>query len=323
MFRLLAFLIAIWPAAAQVPEFYKSVYRVTWVVDDLDRVTRGWEKVGLLQIESSGEFDAPVTFRGEATKAKSRFATGFLGDVRVDWIQPAGSRDAFSEYQKKHTMGVFSLVHRVPTMDAFNQEIERLRGLGVSVLQRSERQTTAGVVHVAYMDTEAEGKYVLGLIYFPEGLQEKDAPSDRKIVQVAFAVHDLKPVSAYWAKLGLGAMAFNSGNLHDVEYWGKPIDIQQNFGWQRGRKIVYEWLQPVTSPNVFDDHMKKYGEGVHHIAMNVPDMEKGVADWTAAGLKVASFGRWGARDKPGSGRFTYVDTEPIGGVTMELLWQFR
>ena len=40
-------------------------------------------------------------------------------------------------------------------------------------------------------------------------------------------------------------------------------------------------------------------------------------------LRVASSGAWGAKDKPGSGRFTYVDTEPIGGVIAELLWNFR
>ncbi len=323
MLRFLAIVLAIGPLAAQVPDLYKSVDRVTWVVDDLDRVLQAWEKVGLVQVERRIELDAPVTFRREATRAKGRVAMGFLGDVRVEWIQPAGGRDAFAEYQKKHTMGVFSLVHRAPTLEAFHAEIERLRALGVSVLQSGERQTSAGVMHFAYMDTEPDGKYSLGLIYLPAGFVEKEAPAGRKIVQFAFTAHDLTPGSAYWAKLGLGAMSFNSGNLSEVQYWGQPIDIQQNFGWQRGRKIVYEWLQPVTRPNVFDDHMKKYGEGVHHIAMNVADMEKGVAEWTAAGLKVASFGRWGARDKPGSGRFTYVDTEPIGGVTTELLWQFR
>ena len=83
---------------------------------------------------------------------------------------------------------------------------------------------------------------------------------------------------------GLGAMAFNSGNLNDVKYWGKPVDIQQNFGWQRGRKIVYEWLSPVTSPNVFDDHMKAHGEGIHHLAVTTPGMEKAVAEWTTAGF---------------------------------------
>jgi methylmalonyl-CoA/ethylmalonyl-CoA epimerase len=317
MSRLLAIILATWPVLAQVPEFYRSVDRVTWVVDDLDRVTSGWDKVGFLKIENRGDIEMTVTFRGQPTKAKVRMATGFLGDVRVTWIQPLGGVNAFAEYQKKHVSGVFSLVHRVPTLEAYNQELERLHALGVAVLQSGE--------NYAYLDTYPEGKYVLGLIYVPDGVVETaaDVPPTRKIMQFAFTVHDLKPVSAYWAKLGLGAMALNSGNLSDVQYWGKPIEIQQNFGWQRGRKVVYEWLQPVTSPNVFDDHMKAHGEGIHHIAVTTPDMEKAVAEWTATGLKVASSGRWGQRDKPGSGRFTYVDTEPIGGVTTELLWNYR
>jgi hypothetical protein len=315
MFRLLAIIVAAWPALAQVPEFYKSVDRVTWVVDDLDRVTAGWDKVGFLQIESQGDAEFPVIFRGEGTTAKVRMASGFLGDVRVTWIQPLGGRNAYAEYQKKHVSGIFSLMHRVPTVEAYNQEIARLRGLGVAVLQSGK--------DYAYLDTEPEGKYVLGLTYVPEGGEQPPVPPTRKIMQFAFTAHDLKPVSAYWAKLGLGAMAFNAGNLSDVQYWGKPIELQQNFGWQRGRKIVYEWLQPVTTPNVFDDHMKAHGEGIHHIAVTTPDMEKAVAEWTAAGLKVASSGRWGQKDKPGSGRFTYVDTEPIGGVTTELLWNYH
>ena len=141
-------------------------------------------------------------------------------------------------------------------------------------------------------------------------------------MQFAFSVHDLKPVSDYWAKLGLGAMAFNKGNLSEVEYHDKPVQIDQAFGWQRGRKIVYEWLQPITSPNTFDDHMNAYGEGVHHIAFNVPDMPRAVAAWKSTGLQVASSGAWGEKGKPGSGRFTYVDTQPIGGVIAELLWNF-
>jgi hypothetical protein len=76
---------------AQVPEFYRSVDRVTWVVDDLDRVTAGWDKVGFLKIEHRGDIEMPVTFRGQATKAKVRMATGFLGDVRVTWIEPLGA----------------------------------------------------------------------------------------------------------------------------------------------------------------------------------------------------------------------------------------
>ena len=314
MRTLIATLLLACPLAAQLPDLYRSVDRVTWVVDNIDRVALGWEKVGLIQIESRHDAELAVTFRGQPVKAKVRMASGFLGDMRVDWIQPLGGSNAFSEFQKKHRSGIFSLIHRVPTPEALQKEKERLRGLGVEVLQSDERMT--------YFDTEAEGKYVLGFIYAPDA-PAATVTADKHIVQFAFTAHDLKPVSEYWAKLGLGAMAFTKGNLSDVEYRGTPTVMDQAFGWQRNRKVVYEWLSPITSPNVFDDHMKMYGEGIHHLAMNVPDMPKAVAEWQAAGLKIASSGAWGEKGKPGSGRFTYVDTEPIGGVIMALLWQFK
>lgn len=308
---LAALLLATAPLAAQVPETYRSVDRVTWVVDNIDRIALGWEKVGFIQIHLRQDLELPVTFRGQATKAKVRIAAGHLGDLRVDWIQPLGGDNAFTQYQKKHRSGIFSLIHRVAGLE---QEKERLRGLGVDILQSDES--------VTYFDTEPQGKYVLGLTTAPP-VPAISVPSDRRIVQFAFTAKDLKPIAEYWAKLGLGNMAFNKGNLSDVEYHGTPVPIEQQFGWQRNRKVVYEWLAPITSPNTFDDHMNRYGEGIHHLAVNVPDMPKAIEQWKAAGFKMASTGAWGEKGKPGSGRFAYVDTEPIGGVIMELLWQFR
>jgi hypothetical protein len=34
-------------------------------------------------------------------------------------------------------------------------------------------------------------------------------------------------------------------------------------------------------------------------------------------------GAWGEKGKPGWGRFAYQDTHPIGGVDVELLWNYR
>jgi hypothetical protein len=311
---LIAALLAAWPLGAQLPDIYRAVDRVTWVVDNIDRVALGWEKTSLIRIEARSDAALPVTFRGKPEKAQVRTATGFLGDLRVDWIQPMDGANAFTEFQKKHRSGIMSLVHRVPTAEALAQETERLRNLSVQVLQSDER--------VSYFDTEADGKYTLGLTV-SAGASTAEVSPDKHIMQFAFATHGLKSVSEYWAKLGLGAMAFNKGNLSEVEYWGQPVAGEQDFGWQRNRKIVYEWLSPISSPNVFDDHMKARGEGIHHLAITVPDMDKAVAAWKGAGFRIASSGRWGEKGKQGSGRFSYVDTEPIGGVTMELLWNFR
>src|SRR5437588_12997467 len=110
------------PLGAQVPDMYRSVDRVTWVVDNIDRAVLGWEKMGLIQIERRSDAELPVTFRGKATTAKVRMASGYLGDLRVDWIQPMDGTNAFTEFQKKHRSGIFSLVHRAAGPDAVRKE---------------------------------------------------------------------------------------------------------------------------------------------------------------------------------------------------------
>ena len=316
--RLFFLLLSVLTAAAQQPNFYKSVDRVIWVVDDMDRVIHGWDKLGLVTIEKRQDLDALVEFRGNQVKEKIRMASGFFGDVRVEWIQPLGGATAYADFQKRHGLGILSLVHRVPTLPEFQAEIERLRQAGVAVLEQGER----GAVHYAYFDTEQAGKYVLGLICLPDGAEESAAPAGTKIVQFAFAVRDLKPISAFWEKVGFAPMAFNSSHLSDARYRGTPVPVQQDVGWQRGRKIVYEWLQPVSLPTLLDDHIKQRGEGIEHLAIQVPDIAKAVEEWQALGFHEYQSGAWGDVGKKGSGRFTYMDTESIGGLVIELLWNF-
>jgi len=318
MHKLLSILLLAWPLAAQLPEHYKAVDRVIWVVDDAARITEAWKKVGLAQVEDQDDFDL-------APGQKIRMVSGFLGDVRVQWVQPLGGQNPVSDFLKNHGIGIFSLVHRMPTLEAFEGELARMQALGVGLVGRGELKTSAGSVQYAFLDTQREGKYSLGLIYLPPDLKEP-APSvspDKKIVQFAFAIRDIKPVSAYWEKLGLGPLATTQANLSNVQYYGKPIPPDLDFGWQRNRKLVYEWLRPVAPPNIYDDHIKAHGEGLQHLALQVQDMEVAVAGWVSQGFKVAQSGAWGEAGKKGSGRFSFIDTESIGGFMVELLWNYR
>jgi hypothetical protein len=94
-------------------------------------------------------------------------------------------------------------------------------------------------------------------------------------------------------------------------------------GWQKHGDIAYEWCIPVSTPIVYDDHIKKHGEGIHHLAYAVKDMDKVLNDYRSKGYVVSMGGTWGEEGKPGSGRYEYIDLEDAGGVTMELLWSFE
>ncbi len=118
-------------------------------------------------------------------------------------------------------------------------------------------------------------------------------------------------------------MSFTHSALSDLRYHGALGQFDQELGWQRHGAVVYEWISPLKGPTVYEDALKAHGEGFHHLAFQVEDMDKAMAAWTTAGFPVVQSGAWGEKGKPGSGRFAYVDTDPIGGVTVELLWDFR
>lgn len=291
------------PAVAELPEFYKHVDHVVWLVKDLNAVTAAWDKNG---------FGPVTTFDDEGV------AVARLKNVEIAWMRP-GPTGPMAEFRKTHGEGVFSLVHRVPTLEALKAEEARLGALGVKVLQRMAFND--GQINVVFFDTAAEGKYVLGLVHGTE--DSEAAPEAPAISQYALVARDTRAVSAYWAKLGWPEMTYTHGGLRDLEYRGQPGKFDQELGWQRHGKVPYEWIKPLAGPTVYEDFLKLHGEGFHHFGIDVPDMDQAIASWKKLGYKVSQAGGWGEAGKKGSGRFAYIDTEAAGGVTIELLWNQR
>lgn len=322
-----ALLILAWPGAAQLPDFYKTVDRLIWVVDDLDKTTRGWQELGFTGVEDQGDAEVPMVFRGKPVTVSVRAASGRIGDLPVHWVQPVAENDAFSEFLARKGSGVFSIVHRVPSKEALDAEVKRMAGLGVGVLQSGEAETEAGVVRFAFLDTAAEGKYVLGLIHVPGPpdvtLAPSGNPSGRKVAQYAFVAKDLDAVSSYWARLGFPPMTFSHPDSSELRYRDRPGQFDMRLGWQRHGKVTYEWILSLKGPNVYEDHMAKHGEGVHHLAFEVDDIDREAAAWQTKGFPFGMGGAWGKKNKPGSGRFIYIDTQTIGGIDIELLWSFK
>ena len=146
--NLLRCLAALLPAACafgQLPDFYQRVERITWVVDDLGRTVAGWKKIGYTQIFDRGELGMDVEVRGKPSKARLRYASGWLGEVWMDWIQILEGESGFSEFQKARRAGVFALNHRAPTCEAMDAEIARLGRLGVAVLHRGVTATSTSI----------------------------------------------------------------------------------------------------------------------------------------------------------------------------------
>ena len=320
-------LIAVWllagaPAFAQLPDLYRSVTGVHWVVADLDKVKQGWARLGFPALQDHGEVGLQMVHRGRSTTSRLRVAMASLGGLEVHWIQPLDANGAYAEFLARHGSGIMSLNHTAPSLDALEKEVARLNAAGIPVLQRADVDTGGGLLTVVHMDTEAEGKYVLGLVHgsVPGAGAPPPTPFGLKRSQFAFLAKDLKGVGEFWKKAGFPEMSVTHGPLRDLVYRGQPGQFDQELGWQRHGQIVYEWIRILKGPTVYEEYLKAHGEGAHHLGFDVADMDKVIGEWSALGFPPLQSGAWGEKGKPGSGRFAYLDTEGIGGVLIELLW---
>jgi hypothetical protein len=307
-------------AWAQLPEFYKQVDRIVFVVPDVDKALAAWKPSGVVEVFTAETADFHAEYQGRQTQSSIRFAAGRFGDAIANWVQPVSGSNAFTDFLKRHGPGLFALMHRVGSTADLDAEVERMKRLNVAVLQRGPMGDD-GSRYVLF-DTQSEGKYTLGIYYQPQTPEAAPA-SARKLTQYAFIVRDEVPVSKYWAKLGWPEMSVTHPELRALEYRGKPGDFKARLGWMRHGKVVYEWIVPEKGPSTWHDHLDKHSEGVHHLAFNVDDMDRAIAEWKQAGYPPIMAGAWGEAGKKGSGRFAYVDTQAAGGIDIELLWNYR
>lgn len=319
-----ALLVGLWQTpSATLPDIYKSVYAVTWVVRDLDKTVAAYQRLGFTDVAVAHNVRFNVQYRGQPAMCVARVAEGHLGDVAVQWIQPLQGANAYSEFLSTHGTGMFSLVHRTSSPEALQAEIARMNALGIATLQSERVTESTGTSVRTYLDTQAKGKYALGLIYTPSPDPPVTAPPGRKVVQFAFTVRQLAPVLDFWSGLGFTERSVTHPPLWDLRYHEQPGTFDAELGWQRHGRVVYEWVAPLKGPTVYSDHMEQHGEGFHHIAFEVSDLDAEVARWNALGFHFIQGGAWGEKGKPGWGRFAYQDTDAIAGSEVELLWNYR
>src|SRR4051812_7677401 len=163
---------------AQLPDYYKTVNRVTWVVGNIDRVRLAWQKVGLADIREYPNIQLAGEYRGRPVTIYAWQITGRLGNLTVDMIQPAeGQENAYTSFLDKHGDGILSIVHEVASRKALDEEVRRMKAKGVGVLQQVTVQRDQTPVTYTYFDTEGERKFVLGLAYAPGGMRAPTQPA--------------------------------------------------------------------------------------------------------------------------------------------------
>jgi len=310
---------------AQMNPVYKDVDHVIWIVQNLKQTQKGWAEIGFNEIDELKKVKL-ISHGLKDEKGTIKATMAYLGGLRALWIQPLSGETIFSRYMSRNGEGAVALIHKVKNEAELNELIQQLARVNIGKIATYTMQTKTGDLKYTIMDTKERGRYYMGFVIDERaGVTEVkgDNTLNMDFNQYAFAINNPQPISSFWASAGLPEFEITHGNLWDKEYFGKPANFDMNLGWQRHGAVVYEWCIPLEGPTVYADHIRVHGEGIQHFGFAVEDMDKTIEFFEQKGYKVSMSGGWGEKGKPGSGRFTYIDLNKIGGMTVELLWSYK
>ena len=305
---------------------YGHVSSVIWIAKDLDPVLDYWEKLGLKNVQRTKvtEFTG-LTYRGKPAPTTAKSAFGHVGGVFIEWIQPVTGTNLYTEFLKRHGDGIMALGYAVKSDQELERQIQYFQSKGVEVAQRTQWKGSKGTGHGAYLDTAAKGGGIdIAVYHDPDGPAPAEAGSQQndypltKFNHYAFVVRDVRQVGEYWRNLGFGGIQIDHNISLDRVYRGQAGKFEMDLGWQRFGNAPFEWIQSTQGPNVYEEYFKEHGEGFHHVGVDVNDMDGGKRMMEAKGAPPSQWGGW---DTPNAkGQFAYLDTDPHGGVTLELIW---
>ncbi len=139
----------------------------------------------------------------------------------------------------------------------------------------------------------------------------------KNLTQIAFVVKDIVNESASFADtVGIPApeiILTAPLEQSKMMYRGKPSPAQAKLAFIKLGSLDIELIEPVSEPSIWNDVLKEKGEGLHHLAFQVTDLNAMLAHLTRKGFETIQTGDFG------TGRYAYVDTTPSLKTLIELL----
>jgi methylmalonyl-CoA/ethylmalonyl-CoA epimerase len=137
------------------------------------------------------------------------------------------------------------------------------------------------------------------------------------VVQVGIVVRDVEKASRLWAKL-LGteiptAVETEMPGVTHMTYRGDVSPGRAKLAFFALENLTIELIEPIGGPSTWRDFLEKHGEGMHHIAFNVADMEKSIESLKALDIGIEQRG-----DFTG-GCYAYTSPAEGLGAILELL----
>ncbi|MBM3450310.1 MAG: methylmalonyl-CoA epimerase [Armatimonadetes bacterium] len=126
-----------------------------------------------------------------------------------------------------------------------------------------------------------------------------------RLLHIGIAVRDAAAAARAWAAVGLAT-------AHIEEVAGEAVRV----AFLPAGEAELELLEPLSPDNVIAKFIERRGEGIHHMALQVPDLEAALAAAARQGYNQVGKGvTTGARGS----RVAFLSPKDFNGVLVELV----
>jgi methylmalonyl-CoA/ethylmalonyl-CoA epimerase len=145
--------------------------------------------------------------------------------------------------------------------------------------------------------------------------------ASKTITQVAIVVKDIDKARNGWAQvLGVKAPEASVAESHfsrPTLYKGNPSDAKAKLAFFAMDNIQIELIQPLGGKSTWQEFLDKNGEGLHHIAFAVKDINGMEKKFELQGMSTVQRGGWDG------GAYSYIDASRDLGCILELLESYK
>ena len=134
------------------------------------------------------------------------------------------------------------------------------------------------------------------------------------VFQVAYVVHDIQAAQRFFNETLGGPRFFVIGNIAFKEYTyrGQPVECQQHVAFGYAGTMQIELIQPLWGENTVTEFLRQRGQGVHHLGIQVADLDRATHDMAEQGFVLVESGVAGQAT-----RFAFLDTRATIGTYLE------
>jgi hypothetical protein len=132
--------------------------------------------------------------------------------------------------------------------------------------------------------------------------------------QVAYVVDDLERALPRYEAL-YGPFEVAEARLADCRFRGRRVDCRLRIAVQRSGPVEIELIEVLEGDTPHGEHLRRHGEGLHHVRFRVDALEPALEALAAEGFEAVFTKRFGP-----TLAFAYVEAPAaLGGSVIELL----